>query len=135
MDHCYVHFAFLFTLTKSRLFKTNKINPRPCILKIKLMHIQGFQGPVRTLIIISITYWFYFTWLTGRIGQSPSLSRASPLLALQNFNQRFSGEKPWDFSPDENSPYFAPAATWDRTRDLPLSVEFRVVPTLLPVPP
>ena len=46
-----------------------------------------------------------------------------------------SGEKPWDFSLEENCPYFAPAATWDRTRDLPLSVEFRVVPTLVPVWP
>ena len=30
------------------------------------------------------------------------------------------GEKPWDFSLDESSPYFAPAATWDRTCNLPL---------------
>ena len=32
----------------------------------------------------------------------------------------------------KTSPYFAPAASWERTRDLPLSVEFRVVPTRLP---
>ena len=36
-----------------------------------------------------------------------------PWLALSNFDKRFSGEKQWDFSLDENSPYFAPAATWD----------------------
>ena len=35
------------------------------------------------------------------------------------FYQRFSGEKPWDFSLHENSPYFVPATTWDRTCDLP----------------
>ena len=57
------------------------------------------------------------------------------LVALSNFDQRFSGEKSLAFSLDENSPYFAPAATRDRTRELPLSVEFRVVPTLLPVRP
>ena len=38
---------------------------------------------------------------------------ASPWLALSNFDQRFSGEKLQDFSLDESSPYFAPAATWD----------------------
>ena len=42
-----------------------------------------------------------------------TIRAASPRLALSNFDQRFSGEKPWDFSPDENSPDFAPAATWD----------------------
>ena len=78
---------------------------------------------------------FYMDWLGSYIGKSPSLSRASPRSALSNFDQRFSGEKPWDLSPDENSPYFAPAATWDQTRDLPLSVEFRAMPMLLPVRP
>ena len=52
------------------------------------------------------------------------------MVGIIEFDQCFSGEKPWDFSPDENCPYFAPAATWDRPRDLPLSVEFRVMLTL-----
>ena len=69
------------------------------------------------------------------IGYSQTLSRGFPWLALSNFDQRFSGEKPWDFSLDENSPYFAPVAAWDRTRDLPLSWEFRIVSPILPVQP
>ena len=48
-----------------------------------------------------------------------------------------SDEQPWDYETVglRNSPYFAPAATWDRSCDLPLSVEFRVVPTFLRVQP
>ena len=42
------------------------------------------------------------------------------LVALSNFDQRFSDEKSLAFSLDENSLYFAPAATWDRIRELPL---------------
>ena len=74
-------------------------------------------------------------WPGSYIGWSPSLSRAPQWLALLSFDERFSGEKPWDFSLDENSPDFASGASRDRPRDLPFSVELRVVPTLLPVQP
>ena len=83
--------------------------------------------------LYNIIYRIYYTW----IGQEATLAKAranrgaSPWSALSNFDQHFSGEKPWDDSLDENSPYFAPAATWDWTRDLPLSAGFRVVPTVV----
>ena len=88
------------------------------------------------IIIYYIIYQIIFTRIRQEaIWLDPELIEVSLWLALSNFDQRFSGEKPWDFSPDENSPYFVLAATWDQTRDLPLSVEFRVVPTLLPIQP
>ena len=83
--------------------------------------------------IIIIPDLFYVDRPGSCVWLKPELIEASPRLALSNFDQRFSGEKPLDFfSLDE---YFAPAATWDSTRDLLLSVEFRVVPTLLLVRP
>ena len=65
--------------------------------------------------IMHSIYRIYFT----RIGQEAILAKTrayrgplqSPWLALSNFDQRFSGEKPWDLSLGKNSPYFAPAAT------------------------
>ena len=57
-------------------------------------------------------------------------------MIFPNFDQCSSGEKPCDFSLEENSPYLAPAATWDRIRDLPLFCAVSsIVPTLLPVRP
>ena len=49
---------------------------------------------------------------------NPELIGPSARLALYNVDQRYSGETPCDLSLDENSPYFVPAATWDRTGSL-----------------
>ena len=49
--------------------------------------------------------------------------------AILNFDQRFSGEKlEWNFFLDENSAYFVPAATWDRSCGLRLSVVHAIGP-------
>ena len=55
------------------------------------------------------------------------------LIERFSMDQRFSGKKQRCFSPDEN--YVALGTIWNRTCDLLLCAEFRVVPTPLLVQP